>query len=51
MDPSVKPDEPQRTEREPSWLDEVSFSTKFVVVVTLLAMVAYLISLVVELFA
>jgi hypothetical protein len=28
-------------QREPSWLDEVSFATKFVVIVTVLAIVGY----------
>jgi len=27
--------------REPSWLDEVSFATKFVVIVTVVAVVGY----------
>jgi hypothetical protein len=37
-------------EREPSWLDEVSFATKFVVVVTVLAVVGYGLVSIVQLF-
>jgi hypothetical protein len=37
-------------EREPSWLDEVSFATKFVVVVTVVAIVGYTLFSIVVLF-
>jgi hypothetical protein len=37
-------------EREPSWLDEVSFATKFVVVVTVVAIVGFALVRIVELF-
>jgi hypothetical protein len=36
--------------REPSWLDEVSFATKFVVVVTVLSIVGYGLVSIVQLF-
>jgi hypothetical protein len=35
---------------EPSWLDEVSFATKFVVVVTVVAVVGFALVRIVELF-
>jgi hypothetical protein len=37
-------------EREPNWLDEVSFATKFVVVVTVVAIVGYGLLSIVQLF-
>ena len=47
MDPSSGR-EPERP--EPSWLDEVSFATKFTVVVTLLAIVGFALVRIVEMF-